>query len=478
MVKTSRSFLCALLCAALLLGSLSFGSAALTADDGWKAYYADYMQTGSGLYMAPGADESARSFAWYAPADAGQPRVLVSEQEDLSSARTFTGSAEKTPEGDLRCRVTVRELWPGKTYYYKCVDDTWESETASFATLSDSSFTAMYTTDIHVSAEESGDPDSLVNQSYTFSEVLRAAEDKSSVDLLISAGDQASKGARSEYTSLVAAPSLGSIPFALCPGNHDRKGIAYKYFTNNPNEYDRALVHALISRDYWYVKGDVLFLVFDSNVAAMTPHRNFARDAIRKNPDVKWRVAVFHHDLFGGRIPHREDENKLLRLIWTPMFDEFRFDLVPLGHSHYYTMSNAVWRGKTGQDLKGLDRVTDPKGAVVMVSGSINRPRTIEEGNEPPLGEHIAYSFLTNEPIYNLIDFAEDALTVRSFTLSETEPFHTFTIVKTTPQGGHPKNGARIRDFFIRLLSDVVGAVNEAWTSARMRLHWKDFIGQ
>jgi predicted phosphodiesterase len=479
MRKTVRRILCSFLCLSLLIGSLSFGSAALTADDAWRTYYDEYMQTGSGLYMAPGSDESERNFSWYAPADAGECRVIVSDREDFSGARTFTGTSVKTPEGDLRCKVTVRELWPDRTYWYKCADDKWESEPASFTTLSGSDFTAMYTTDIHVSAHEDDDPDSLVNQSYTFSEVLNAAADKGGLDLVISAGDQASAGARREYTSLAAAPALSSVPFAFCAGNHDRKGIAYKYFTNNPNEYTRALVHAFISYDYYYVKGDVLFFVFDSNVGSMTAHRNFVRDAIRKHPDVKWRVATFHHDLYGGRIPRREDENKILRLIWAPMFDEFRFDLVLLGHSHYYTMSNAVFRNKTSQDLTGLDSVTDPKGTIVMVSGSINHPRSMSDGEEePPVGENIAYSYLTGEPIYNLLDFSEDAIAVRSYTLGAQEPFHTFTIAKTDAMGGHPKNGVRAYDFLIRMLSDIYGAINEVWTSARMRLNWKDFVGK
>ncbi|MBQ7541239.1 MAG: metallophosphoesterase [Clostridia bacterium] len=466
-----------LLCALLLCGSVGFGASALEADDAWQRYWQTYSADGVGMYMAPGADETERNISWYADADTQSCRVAVSESADMSNARTFSGTSVRTPEGDLRCKTTVHSLWPGKTYYYKCATDKWESETYSFSTLSDNNFTAMYVTDIHVSLEDD-DADSLMNQSYTFSRVLEDAAGRGELDLVISAGDQASRGYRSEYTALVASPVLRSTPFALCPGNHDRKGIAYRTFTDNPNEDSRAIVHSLIARDYYYVKGDALFFVFDSNVGSMTDHRNFVRRALRANPDVKWRVAVFHHDLYGGRIERRESENKLLRAIWAPIFDEFRFDLVLLGHSHYYTISNAVFKNRTNQSLAGLDSVTDPAGTVVMVSGSINRPRSVEDGEEPPVGENVAYAYLSQAPIYNLLDFTEDSVTVRSYELGAEEAFHTFTIAKTSAQGGHPANGRSFYDPFVRFVADVYGFFNEVVTTARFRLHWNDFVGK
>ena len=466
-----------LLCFALLCGILCTGASALEADSRWQQYYAQFVEDGSAIYMAPGADETERNFSWYAPKGAENCRVRISDRSDLSIGRVYEGTTVKTPEGDVRCKVTASLLRPDKKYYYKCMTDTWESETYSFTTLSGNEFTAMYTTDIHVSYDEDN-ANSLVNQSYTFSYVLEDAWERSDLDLVISAGDQASLGYRSEYTALVAAPMLRSTPFALCPGNHDRKGIAYKYFTNNPNEDKRAVVHSLIAHDYYYIKGDVMFFVFDSNVAAMTDHRNFVKRAIREHPDVKWRVATFHHDLYGGRIPHRESENELLRMIWSPIFDEFRFDLVLLGHSHYYTISNVMFDNKTNQDLKGLDSVTDPAGTIVMVSGSINRPRTVEDGDEPPVGENVAYSYLSENPVYNLLDFTEDSITIRSYEPDALDPFHTFTISKTSGQGGHPADGRDFFDPFIRFISDVYGMINEIGTSAKLRLHWKDYVGK
>lgn len=477
-MKHCKRALSVLLCMVLLCGT--FSAAALPADDGWKNYYADYLQDGSAIYMAPGADETQRNFSWYSALDAGTPRVVVSDNADFTDARTYTGTFVQTPEGDRSNKVTVTGLLPGTTYYYKCATDLGESSAATFSTVAGSDFTALYTTDIHISkedAEENGQA-SILFQPYTFSAMLEQAAEKSELDLILSSGDQATKGYRSEYVGLVSPPLLRSIPFALCVGNHDRKGIAYKYFTNNPNEYKKARVSAFISYDYYYVKGDVLFLVFDSNCGSMSDHRRFAQDAIRKNPDVKWRVASFHHDLYGGRLPHREQENGLLRTIWAPLIDEFQFDLVLLGHSHYYTMSNAIFGNATAQSLAGTDSVTDPRGAVVMVSGSVNHPRSAGDETEPPVGENIAYAYLTEKPIYNLLDFTEDSITIRSFELDADTPFHTFTIRKTSAAGGHPQYKASVKDFFIRVIADIYGFFNETVTTLKLYKNWDSFVGK
>ena len=160
--------------------------------------------------------------------------------------------------------------------------------------------------------------------------------------------------------------------------------------------------------------------------------------------------------------------------------DEFQFDLVLLGHSHYFTITNAMFSGKTNEtlDLSDGSTVTDPKGTIVMVSGSINRPRTLEEGETPPLGEHVAYDYLTDQPIYNLLDFTANNITVRSFTLGSAEPFHTFTLAKTSLRGGHPANGRDFYDGFVRFVADVYGFFNELVTTAQKRLNWDTFVGQ
>ncbi len=455
MKKLVRKALSVLLCATVLLSCFGFVGAA--ADVSWNDYWNDYVNDGSALYMSPGSDETSRGFSWYSPDCDSQCFVDVSVSANMDNAVKYYGEFLKTPENDRRNRVTVKDLSLGTTYYYRCGIGEVYSSTYSFSTLPSDDFSLFYTTDIHIS--ESSENENLISEgSYNLDSALNAAlEKKSDISLVLSGGDQASGGLRSEYVGLVASPVFRSISFATTIGNHDRKGIAYKYFKNVPNENTRYITSLNIGSDYWFVKGDALFLMLDTNNASAEDHRNFVKRAVAANPDVKWRVAVFHHDLYGGRIESRESENKLLRKILIPIMDEFKIDLALMGHSHYYTISNVMYNDETVLPTAELDGVTDPRGTIYMVSGSINRPRYEEDGEVPPLGANIGKSYLTEEKIYNIIDFTDNAISIHSYTVESGEEFESFTITKTTQTGGHNDFTPSFINTIVRYISVVVG---------------------
>ncbi len=421
-----------------------------------SALATDTAEYSAAVTMFPGSDENDRSIAWYSSEEEGYVLLTGDTGEEK-----ITASKKKTAQGDFRLSAELEDLAEG-TYSYKCVSGDFESESYSFTVNDADTFTAMYVTDIHISEETLGEDANKFDETISAA-CNRAAENGDSLDFIISSGDQASAGLRSEYTALSSNGYTKSIPFATTIGNHDRKSVDYKYYTALPNEGEMINFKSYIGTDYWFRQGDALFLMFDSNNTNMAAHRYFAMNAIRENKDCRWRIAVFHHDLHGGRIPHRESENGFLRFMWAPMADEFGFDLCLLGHSHYYTVSNALYNNKTAETFSDETSVTDPSGTVYMVSGSINNPRddTDEEGNEPPVGENIAYSYLTLERIYNLLEFSENSLTVKSYTVESGEMINSFTINKTTDKGGHRYiSPLSFLDPFVHFLSRIVNIVN------------------
>ncbi len=433
----------------------------------------------NGVILFPGSDNSEMNVSWYGKTES-IPKVLVSEGMTLkNNATEFTGYSVKTYSGDFSNKVTITGLEAGKTYTYKCISDGFESNTYSFTTdANENEFSAIYMTDIHVS-EEVDDATALATTSGKFNDVLNEAVSKHNPSILLSAGDQASSGLECEYKGFASAVALKSIPVATTIGNHDRKGVDYKTFTNLPNENDNATVSSYIGEDYWFVKGDVLFLVMDSNNGSGTDHRKFVKNAIESNPDVKWKIMMAHHDMYSGRIPHRESENKLIRMLWAPIADEFGIDLVLLGHSHYYTISNVLYNNKTVADYE--PEMTDVEGTIYMVSGSINNPR-----NDDEIGlneEWIGCSNTPNEKaIYNVLDFTENTITVSSYYQGEDEAFNSYSITKTSNDGGHPN--AKLRspfDIIVRCVGTVyawfnnIGVYNDLKDSG-YNLKLSDFV--
>lgn len=445
----------------IMIFALTSSAFAAQTKDEWDEYWLNSgNEINAAVTMFPGEDEYSRNIAWYSENDEGY--VVVTGE---SGSENIKAQAKKTAQGDYRLSAEVEDLAPGD-YTYKCFSGEYESESYSFTVKNSDTFTAMYVTDIHVSEQD--ESYTLSEEAYRTNLAFSAASEKAkenggSLDLILSAGDQASLGLRSEYSALSANEFTKSIPFATSIGNHDRKNVDYKYYTCLPNESSLIKFKSYIGTDYWFRQGDVLFLMFDSNNASMAGHRYFAMDAVAKNKDCKWRIAVFHHDLYGGRIPHRESENSFLRFIWASIADEFGIDLCLLGHSHYYTMSNVLYNNKTVESIQGKTSVTDPKGTIYMVSGSINHPRDVvdSDGNVPPVGENIGYSCLTNEMIYNLLVFSDDSVTIKSYTVESDEMINSFTINKTDNKGGHKYiSPLSFLDPLVHFVSRIVNVIN------------------
>lgn len=454
MKKFTKSALSIVFAAVLIFTAVvpSFAASDLLWEQVWNEEYEN------GVILFPGSNESEMNVSWYSKTES-EPKVIVDEGIVIGDdAEEFKGYCVAAADGDFSNKVTITGLEAGKTYSYQCISEGFESNVYSFKTDADPNvFSAVYMTDIHTSHDDNNE-NGIKETAEKFNSTLAEAASRKNISLLLSAGDQASEGYETEYKGYSSVLGLKSFPVATTIGNHDRKGIAYKTFKNFPNERTDNMVASYIGGNYWFTRGDVLFLVVDSNNASGMDHRAFVKSAVEANPDVKWKVMMMHHDLYSGRIPSRESENGLLRMIWGPIADEFAIDLVLLGHSHYYTVTNVIHNNKTVAPYAAT--MTDPAGTVYMVSGSITRPR--DDENVGLNGEWIGFA---NEPdqriIYNILDFTEESITVSSYYKGEADAFNSYTIVKTSDEGGHPKQIIpSFFDGFVRFIGTVYGLFN------------------
>lgn len=421
--------------------------------------------------MFPGSDETERIIAWYA--DEAEGYV---ELKSLKRSEKITASVKKTPEGDNRLWATVTDLEPG-VYTYKCVSGEFTSKTYTFNVEKADSSTVLYVSDIHITEDNENNENELRDTSYLWdttieNAVLQAASEGNTIDLIVSGGDQASEGLRNEYEGLSSSNLVKSIPFSIAVGNHDRKSVGYKYYTAYPNEADQTF-KSYIGTDYWFRQGDALFLILDSCNVSMREHYEFMEQATEANTDATWIIAVMHHDMFGGREPWLDTENAMLRLLWTPFFDEFGVDMCLYGHSHYYSVSNVIYGRKTVEKTGHNAEVTDPAGTIYMASGSISRhaPLLDDDGNTPPVGENAGYTWLEDETVYSLMEFTEDTLTVKSYTVESGEEFNRLTITKTSKEGGHSyKNSA----WYLKPVAFFVGRIVNIINNIDMYQRYKD----
>ncbi len=420
-MKKSAKILSVVLSILVLFSAVVPASAASVWDSCWE----NTEEAQRGIILQPGKNESERNFSWYMKSFETACYVKIGTSPDMADAEIVRGEAISDRHGSNVAKVTVTGLEENTTYYYTCVTEGKASEVYSFTT-DDDSFSALYMSDIHITLdEESG---STQTTAYDFADLLNEVNEKHEVSLLLSAGDQATDGLLEEYKGFTFSPLSRSLTIATAIGNHDRKGIAYKYFMNLPNE-DEGQISSPQGGNYYFTKGQVLFLVIDSNNASATDHRNFIENAVNENPELKWRVVLMHHDMYGGTIESRESENDLLRLILSPIFDEFNIDLVLTGHSHHYSISDIIYNGKAVNVVKDGGTIKNAEGTVYMVSASVARARE-EEGGIP-------YSNLVSigmedysDRLYSIIDFSAAAITVTTYERGEDDAYVSFTLTK------------------------------------------------
>ena len=119
---------------------------------------------------------------------------------------------------------------------------------------------------------------------------------------------------------------------------------------------------------------------------------------------------------------------------------------------------DVIYKNETVAKLE--DEMVDPKGTIYMVSCSLGRPRSDDE-----IGlndDWIGFDYLTQNATYNILDFTEDSITVNSYELGADEPFNSFTIKKTSTDGGHEETGffTTIKNGFLRFVGAVYTIFN------------------
>jgi len=126
----------------------------------------------------------------------------------------------------------------------------------------------------------------------------------------------------------INAPLLKTAEYFPALGNHENDSPLY--FANFP----------LLRHQRWYAveREGIHFIVLDSNSSLAPGSKQYKwleSDLKRAQRRVKFKIALFHHPLFGVGQGHGEDE-KRLKPILLPLFQKYGVSVVFSGHEHSY----------------------------------------------------------------------------------------------------------------------------------------------
>lgn len=405
----------------------------------------------SRIILTPGKTAKDLGFAWYSQKK-GEPAVKIGKKEDLSDAQEFKGTATEINRSNQKNtykasnKVTVEGLFEeNTTYYYSYTDDVknpnW-SEVQSYTTKKTTNFQTILVGDPQIGASGSqgqgtADDINIAVDTFNWNKTLEQAKITApNASFILSAGDQIDyagtdssdgKNVReSEYAGFTYPALLRMLPLATTIGNHESKGTDYKYHYNNPNSED-GLGSTNSGSDYYFSYGNVLFISLNSNNRNTVEHRELLKKAVESNPDAKWKVVMFHHDIYGSGQPHSDTDGANLRALFAPLMDEFGIDMCLTGHDHSYARSYLM---ADGTAIQYDDSVAiNPEGTLYIAAGSASGSKFYKLATTKQY--YIAERSNTQIPTFSTIDFSNESIVIKTYDYNGNKYADDYTLYKT-----------------------------------------------
>lgn len=405
----------------------------------------------SRIILTPGKTAKDLGFAWYSQKK-GEPAVKIGKKEDLSDAQEFKGTATEINRSNQKNtykasnKVTVEGLFEeNTTYYYSYTDDVknpnW-SEVQSYTTKTTTNFQTILVGDPQIGASGSqgqgtADDINIAVDTFNWNKTLEQAKITApNASFILSAGDQIDyagtdssdgKNVReSEYAGFTYPALLRMLPLATTIGNHESKGTDYKYHYNNPNSED-GLGSTNSGSDYYFSYGNVLFISLNSNNRNTVEHRELLKKAVESNPDAKWKVVMFHHDIYGSGQPHSDTDGANLRALFAPLMDEFGIDMCLTGHDHSYARSYLM---ADGTAIQYDDSVAiNPEGTLYIAAGSASGSKFYKLATTKQY--YIAERSNTQIPTFSTIDFSDESIVIKTYDYNGNKYADDYTLYKT-----------------------------------------------
>lgn len=440
----------------------------------WKTKWESVRTNFCQIALTPGEDATMLNAGWVSTTKDETPQVKLMDVNG-NEIKTYTGvqstsaDVHTVKDGDTTytlypCKVTITGLAENTSYKYQYyVNGAW-SDTYDYKTQSTDSFSIMYVGDpqIGASTNQLGDQNKeyyAMNDSYNWYHTLNNAVSKfPNLSFIMSAGDQINQSGslskeadaleqQIEYAGFLNPSVLRSLPVATTIGNHDSGSVNYSNHFNYPNKQSSG-DRTAAGTDYYFTYGNTLFISIDTNNYNVSTHENVIKEATEKNPDAKWRVLMFHQDIYGSGYDHSDSDGIVLRTQLTPVIDKYDIDAVLQGHDHTYSRTyqitsdgsehssytkapsssdaeafssylkdNLCYTLTTGSD--DTTKAIDPKGTVYFEANSATGSKYYQLiGTQQ---DYIAARCQSWRPTYSVIDITDTTLTVKTYDAATNE---------------------------------------------------------
>ena len=392
------------------------------------------------IALSVGADETEMNFTWYASAaEAGT--ITYAPASDLADGRMPENAATATAVATAANRggwysnqLILTGLERGTTYAYQ-LTNTRDGETVTSAIGTFTTGDGETTRFLFVGDPQLGSSGNLSSDTSGWDATLtKAVEMFPNATFLLSAGDQVDAAASEEqYQSYLNRTVLAGLPQATTIGNHDSGSNSYGQHFNVANESD-TLGATSAGGDNWFVYNSVLFMDLNSNDLSVAEHKAFMEQAIAANPDVSWKIVVFHHSIYSVASHAMDSDILQRRNDLAPVFRELDIDVVLMGHDHVYTRSYMM-DGLTPMtdaaiyDDADYSSITDPIGILYVTANSASGSKYYNISGQY---EYAAVQNQEKVPNVSYVEMDDSHFTITTCRTSDMSVVDTFTIYRST----------------------------------------------
>lgn len=403
----------------------------------WKTKWESVRTNFCQIALTPGEDATMLNAGWVSTTKDETPQVKLMDANG-NEIKTYTGvqstsaDVQTVKDGDTTytlypCKVTITGLAENTSYKYQYyVNGAW-SDTYDYKTQSTDSFSIMYVGDpqIGASTNQLGDQNKeyyAMNDSYNWYHTLNNAVSKfPNLSFIMSAGDQINQSGslskeadaleqQIEYAGFLNPSVLRSLPVATTIGNHDSGSVNYSNHFNYPNKQSSG-DRTAAGTDYYFTYGNTLFISIDTNNYNVSTHENVIKEATEKNPDAKWRVLMFHQDIYGSGYDHSDSDGS----------EHSSYTKAPSSSDaeafSSYLKDNLCYTLTTGSD--DTTKAIDPKGTVYFEANSATGSKYYQLiGTQQ---DYIAARCQSWRPTYSVIDITDTTLTVKTYDAATNE---------------------------------------------------------
>lgn len=378
------------------------------------------------LSVTIGETEEDVNFTWYSPSEEAGA-VYWTTIEDTEFAKAVTVEAKAYPSditsGYYVNRVTVTGLLPETEYLYRVGNEEAMSPDYTYTTPAFSDtfrFTAVGDAQIGKPVEE---VDKQKNNWHKLLNKVKYHFPDSS--FLVSLGDQVNDFDDNEqYSAFLNQGALYSLSLAPVKGNHDMGGPQYSEHFMLPNQSTLGTCDNDEDGDYWFVRGNALFMVLDTmDSSKWGEHADFIASAVEANPDTKWRIVFSHFSPYNAYESYLENA-KNLRPYFLQFTSAYDIDLVMCGHDHAYVRTHFIQEDGSYQVYESPAQ--NPEGTMYVTlsssSGSLyKRPTDQEEA---------AVSKKRDTPEVTDVQISPDSLIISTYNAKTWELTDSFEIQK------------------------------------------------